>query len=69
MSGLCISADPPRADRTRRRLVTQVISDKGARTLAETGYVMPANLDVVNCDAFVQTGSVRSTRRVRPRGA
>jgi multiple sugar transport system substrate-binding protein len=55
MSGMCISSQsehtPEAAD-----LLTAVISDEGAATLADTGYVMPANLDVVNDDVFLQSG-------------
>lgn len=55
MSGLCISSE---SDQTTRAadFLTEVISDEGAGTLAATGYVMPANLDVVNDDVFLQSG-------------
>lgn len=55
MSGLCISAkskDVPRA----ADFLAAVIADKAASTLAATGYVMPANLNVVNSESFLQTG-------------
>ncbi len=55
MSGLCISADSAHTSRAAD-LLADLISEKGASTLAATGYVMPANLDVVNSDAFLQTG-------------
>jgi multiple sugar transport system substrate-binding protein len=72
MSGLCISAKSEHVDQAAD-LLTDVISDAGASDLASTGYVMPANLDVVNDDAFLQKGEqplnaqvfgreVRSTR-------
>ena len=55
MSGLCISS---KSDETERAadFLTEVISDEGASTLAATGYVMPANLDVLNDDVFLQSG-------------
>jgi multiple sugar transport system substrate-binding protein len=55
MSGLCISS---KSDDTSRAadFLAAVISDEGASTLAATGYVMPANLDVVNDDVFLQSG-------------
>ncbi len=55
MSGLCISAKSEHVDQAAD-LLTDVISDAGASDLAATGYVMPANLDVVNDDAFLQAG-------------
>ncbi len=55
MSGLCISSKTEETERAADFL-TAVISDEGASTLAETGYVMPANLDVLNDDAFLQSG-------------
>ncbi len=55
MSGLCISAKSEHVDQAAD-LLTDVISDAGAKDLAATGYVMPANLDVVNDDAFLQAG-------------
>ncbi len=55
MSGLCISAKSKETERAAD-LLTEIISDEGASTLAETGYVMPANLDVVNNDVFLQPG-------------
>jgi multiple sugar transport system substrate-binding protein len=55
MSGLCISSKSQHTDEAADFL-TAVISDPGAATLAKTGYVMPANLDVVNGEDFLQTG-------------
>ena len=55
MSGLCISSKSKETERAAD-LLTEIISDEGASTLAETGYVMPANLDVVNDDVFLQPG-------------
>ena len=69
MSGLCISSASEHTDRAAD-LLTEVISDQGAGTLARTGYVMPSNLDVVNGEDFLQTGqrplhSSVFTRQVR----
>jgi len=55
MSGLCISSKSEETERAADFL-TEVISDQGASTLAATGYVMPANLDVLNDDVFLQSG-------------
>ena len=55
MSGLCLSADSKQTG-AAADLLTAMISDKSASLLAATGYVMPANLDVVNDDVFLQTG-------------
>ncbi len=55
MSGLCISADSEETSEAADFLAA-VISDEGAGTLAATGYVMPANLNVVNDDVFLQAG-------------
>jgi len=55
MTGLCISSKSEHTSETADFL-TAVISDDGAATLAATGYAMPANLDVLNSDAFVQGG-------------
>ncbi len=55
MSGLCLSADSDQTD-LAADFLTDVTSDESASELAETGYVMPANVDVVNDEAFLQTG-------------
>ncbi|MCW2850283.1 MAG: hypothetical protein JWR90_4257 [Marmoricola sp.] len=55
MSGLCISSKSQATGKAADFLAS-VISDPGAATLAATGYVMPANLDVINSDAFLQVG-------------
>jgi multiple sugar transport system substrate-binding protein len=55
MSGLCISSGSKETSRAADVLAA-IISDDGASTLAETGYVMPANLDVLNDDVFMQSG-------------
>ena len=55
MSGLCISSKTEETERAADFL-TEIISEEGASTLAGTGYVMPANLDVLNNDVFLQSG-------------
>ena len=55
MSGLCISSKSSSVSNAADFL-TAVIADDGAATLAATGYVMPANLNVVNSESFLQTG-------------
>ncbi len=55
MSGLCISSESEHVSEAADFLAA-VISDEGAASLARTGYNMPANLDVVNDDAFLQSG-------------
>ena len=55
MSGLCISSQSQQTAEAADFLAA-VISEQGAATLADTGYVMPANLDVVNDDVFLQSG-------------
>jgi multiple sugar transport system substrate-binding protein len=55
MSGLCISSKSQEIDKAADVLAA-IINDDGAATLAATGYVMPANLDVVNSEAFLQPG-------------
>jgi multiple sugar transport system substrate-binding protein len=55
MSGLCISSTSPNVE-LAADFLAEVISEPGASTLARTGYVMPANLNVVNDDSFLQTG-------------
>lgn len=54
-SGLCISADTESTGKAADFLA-ELISDDAARLLARTGYVMPANLNVINDDVFLQTG-------------
>jgi multiple sugar transport system substrate-binding protein len=53
MSGLCIAQDSDQKGAAADFLAA-LISKTGASALARTGYVMPANLDVVNSDAFLQ---------------
>ncbi len=55
MSGMCISSESKETSKAADFLAA-VTSDEGAATLAATGYVMPANLDVVDDDVFLQSG-------------
>ncbi|MGZ8744834.1 MAG: sugar ABC transporter substrate-binding protein [Nocardioides sp.] len=55
MSGMCISSESEEIAKAADFLAAAT-SDEGAATLAATGYVMPANLDVVNDDVFLQSG-------------
>ena len=55
MSGLCLSSSSKQTA-AAADLLTAVIGKKGAGELAATGYVMPASLDVLNDDVFMQTG-------------
>ncbi len=55
MSGLCLSSASEHTEKAADFLAS-VISDEGAAELAATGYVMPANIDVVNSETFQQTG-------------
>jgi len=55
MSGMCISSESEEISKAADFLAA-VTSDAGAATLAATGYLMPANLDVVNDDVFLQSG-------------
>ncbi len=72
MTGLCISSRSRHTEQAAD-LLGEVISDRGASTLAETGYVMPANLEVLSDDVFQQTGQrplhadvfIHEERRVR----
>ena len=56
MSGLCISASSKHTDEAAD-LLAALISDRDASVLAATGYVMPSNIDVLNSDDFLQTGT------------
>lgn len=55
MSGLCISRTTPHRGRAAD-LVTSLVSNESAERLAQTGYVVPANLDVLQADDFLQLG-------------
>lgn len=73
MQGLCIASGSPHVQQTAD-LLAAVVSDAGARTLAETGYVMPPDLAVLNSDAFLQPDQqpvhsdvfIRRVRDTRP---
>jgi multiple sugar transport system substrate-binding protein len=52
-SGLCISAKSKHPNKTADFLA-YAVSDESSALLAETGYVVPVNLDVANSDAFLQ---------------
>ncbi len=54
MQGLCITSGSEHVQEAADFLAT-VVSTKGSRTLAETGYLMPPNLSVLNSDAFLQS--------------
>jgi len=52
-SGVCISAKSEHPNKTADFLA-YAVSDESSALLAETGYVVPVNLDVANSDAFLQ---------------
>ena len=65
-------ASPRRPSETERAadFLAEVISDEGASTLAATGYVMPANLDVRQRRRLpADRAAPAARRRLRPRGA
>ena len=66
MSGLCLSAGVEQPEKAAD-VLTYLVSDASASALAATGYVMPANVDVVNADAFLQTGQRPLHSTVFPR--
>ena len=53
MTGLCLSADSAH-EGLAADFIADVVSEAGLETLAQTGYVVPANLDVANSEAFAQ---------------
>lgn len=55
MSGLCLSSASEHTEQAADFLA-MLISEEGAAALAATGYVMPANIDVLNSETFQQTG-------------
>jgi len=55
-SGLCISAKSEHPNKTAD-FIAYAVSDESSALLAETGYVVPVNLDVANSDAFLQPGN------------
>ncbi|MCW2819654.1 MAG: hypothetical protein JWR42_2441 [Marmoricola sp.] len=66
MSGLCLSSAVKEPERAAD-VLTYLVSDASASALAATGYVMPANVEVVNNDAFLQTGQRPLHSTVFPR--
>ncbi|WP_183407100.1 ABC transporter substrate-binding protein [Nocardioides marmorisolisilvae] len=54
-SGLCISAKSAHPNKTAD-FIAYAVSDDSSALLADTGYVVPVNLDVANSDAFLQPG-------------
>lgn len=69
MQGLCIASGSEHPQQAADFLAA-VVSNRGARTLASTGYLMPPNLSVLNSEAFLQpeqqpTHSEVFVRRVR----
>ncbi|MCW2866093.1 MAG: hypothetical protein JWR20_281 [Marmoricola sp.] len=66
MTGLCLSAAVKHPERAAD-VLTYLVSDSSASALAATGYVMPANVAVVNDDAFLQTGQRPLHSTVFPR--
>jgi multiple sugar transport system substrate-binding protein len=55
MSGLCISEGSEHQD-LAADFLAELIGDQDSAMLAETGYVMPTNINVLNSDDFLQTG-------------
>jgi multiple sugar transport system substrate-binding protein len=54
-SGLCISAKSAHPNKTAD-FIAYAVSDESSALLAETGYVVPVNLDVANSETFLQPG-------------
>ncbi|MFL6159391.1 MAG: ABC transporter substrate-binding protein [Marmoricola sp.] len=52
-SGLCISSKSEHPNKTAD-FIAYAVSDDSSALLAQTGYVVPVNLDVANSDAFQQ---------------
>ena len=52
-SGLCISSKSEHVNKAADFLA-YAVSDESSALLADTGYVVPVNLDVANSDAFLQ---------------
>ncbi len=53
MTGLCLSSDSTHEE-AAADFIADVVSGGGIEALAQTGYVVPANLDVANSEAFTQ---------------
>jgi multiple sugar transport system substrate-binding protein len=54
-SGLCLSAASEN-EKKAADFIAYAVSDDASKLLADTGYTVPTNLDVVNSDAFTQPG-------------
>jgi multiple sugar transport system substrate-binding protein len=54
-SGLCLSSASDHADKAADFLA-YAVSDESSTILAETGYTVPTNVDVVHSDSFIQPG-------------
>jgi multiple sugar transport system substrate-binding protein len=62
-SGLCLSSASEHPEKTADFLAYAVSNDATA-LLADTGYVVPTNLDVVNSDAFLQPDEMPASASV-----
>jgi len=62
-SGLCISAKSEHPNKTAD-FIAYAVSDESSTLLAETGYVVPVNLDVANSDEFLQPGQAPASSSV-----
>lgn len=60
---LCLSRDSRQVE-AAADLLAYLVTDDAAETLAETGYVMPSNLDAVNDPAFLQPDQQPAHARV-----
>lgn len=54
-NGLCLSSKSPHPSKTADFLA-YAVSDDASTLLAQTGYTVPVNLDVVHSDSFLQAG-------------
>ncbi len=57
VTGLCLSASTTRTE-AAAAFIAYVVGNKGASTLAQTGYVVPSNVHVTHSGAFTPPGSV-----------
>lgn len=62
-SGLCLSSASKHPEKTADFLAYAVSNDATA-LLADTGYVVPTNLDIVNSDAFLQPDEMPASASV-----
>lgn len=64
LTGLCVAEGPqPRVEQAADFLV-YLVSDDAVSRVAETGYLMPTNLEVSFSDAFLQPGREPATAQV-----